>query len=263
MKSLTIAAVSAVCLFASNTLAQQDQEFKFKCPETNGFFPDPEQCDLYYECVRGVPSPTLCPDGLMFDDKSSIEAKCDYPFNVKCGDREYVQEPEPDIDERCYRANGFFNHLAEDECNIFYNCVNGVAYETPCPTATVFDEGRGICVNPDEATPFAKVCPEKKEKARIGGFSCPEEKTLGPHGQPLAHPSFPHPESCQKFITCYFSTDIKELGCQKGQVFDYNSNKCTDAESGPADCRCWYECDAQLSKDCPTTCASDCSCPAK
>ena len=69
----------------------------------------------------------------------------------------------------------------------------------------------------------------------ISGFSCPEEKTLGPHGQPLAHPSFPHPLSCQKFITCYFSKDIKELGCMKGQVFDYNLLKCVDPEVGPED----------------------------
>ena len=60
--------------------------------EPNGFFPDPEQCDLYYECVDGVATPTLCPDGLMFDDRSSIEAKCDYPFNTDCGAREYVRK---------------------------------------------------------------------------------------------------------------------------------------------------------------------------
>ena len=60
--------------------------------EPNGFFPDPEQCDLYYECVDGVATPTLCPDGLMFDDRSSIEAKCDYPFNTDCGVREYVRK---------------------------------------------------------------------------------------------------------------------------------------------------------------------------
>lgn len=175
-------------------------EFTFDCStaEPNGFFPDLEQCDLYYECVDGVATPTLCPDGLMFDDTNSIDAKCDYPFNVKCGDREYVQEPEEGIDKRCYRANGFFNHEAEDECNKFYNCVNGVAYELPCATSLVFDEAEGTCVRPEQASEFAKVCPEKLEKPAVAGFSCPEEKTLGPNGQPLAHPSFPHPLSCQK-----------------------------------------------------------------
>jgi len=240
-------------------------EFTFDCRkdgEPNGFFPDPEQCDLYYECVDGIATPTLCPDGLMFDDRSSIEAKCDYPFNTDCGAREYVQEPEEGIDERCYRANGFFNHEDENECNKFYNCVNGVAYELPCATSLVFDEAEGTCVRPEQASEFAKKCQVPDEKPQIAGFSCPEEKTLGPNDQPLAHPSFPHPLSCQKFITCYFSTDIKELGCMKGQVFNYNTLKCVDPEVGPDDCKCWYECDKDLSAGCPETCRSDCTCPA-
>lgn len=40
----------------------------FKCPEKNGFFGDPEQCDLYYECSDHIPEPKLCPDGLLFVD---------------------------------------------------------------------------------------------------------------------------------------------------------------------------------------------------
>jgi len=264
MKSLT--SILAICLFATNAALGQDNsdkpDYEFECPEPNGFFPDPEQCDLYYECVSGQPTTTLCPDGLMFDDTSSIESKCDYPFNVKCGKREYVQEPEVGGDPRCYRANGFFNHEDEDECNKFYNCVNGVAYELPCATSLVFDEAAGTCVRPEQASSFAKVCKPKLEADNIDGFSCPTEKTLGPHGQPLAHPSFAHPTSCQKFITCYFATDIKELGCMKGQVFDYRNSKCTDADSGPEDCKCWYECDADLSANCPTSCNSDCTCPS-
>jgi len=266
MKSFKV--ISTSCLiFASVALAQDNLAQSldlppFKCPEPNGFFPDLEQCDLYYECLDGVAEPALCPDGLMFDDGTSIEAKCDYPFSVKCGKREYVQEPETGIDERCYRANGFFNHLDEDECAKFYQCTHGVAYELPCPTGTIFDESLGTCARPEDATPYAKACKPKVEEENIAGFSCPKEKTLGPHGQPLAHPSFPHPESCQKFITCYFSTDIKELGCQKGQVFDYNVNKCVDADVGPDDCKCWYECDAEISKACPSNCRSDCTCPS-
>lgn len=97
-----------------------------------------EQCDLYYECIDGKSTPNLCPDGLMFDDTSTIESKCDYPFNVECGARQFVREyiqtiililntlqyiifdaekPEEGVDPKCYRANGFFNHEADDECN--------------------------------------------------------------------------------------------------------------------------------------------------
>ena len=53
--------------------------------------------------------------------------------------------------------------------------------------------------------------------------------------QPLAHPSFPHPQSCQSFITCYFGKDIRELGCMNGEVFDHNSLKCAAPENGPDD----------------------------
>ena len=53
--------------------------------------------------------------------------------------------------------------------------------------------------------------------------------------QPLAHPSFPHPTDCQKFITCYFGKDIRELGCMKGQVFDHLKGMCKAPEAGPPD----------------------------
>ncbi|HIE84213.1 MAG TPA: hypothetical protein EYQ00_10360 [Dehalococcoidia bacterium] len=71
----------------------------------------------------------------------------------------------------------------------------------------------------------------------IAGFTCPDGDTLSPHGQALAHPSFAHPASCQKFIACYFKTDIRELGCMKGQVFNHENGKCATPEDGPDD---WY-----------------------
>ena len=81
----------------------------------------------------------------------------------------------------------------------------------------------------------------------------------------------------------------------KGQVFDYNTLKCVDPEVGPEDwyvyiflrskqetcytytvmsinmsikyililifSKCWYECDQDISKNCPTDCLSNCKCP--
>ena len=64
----------------------------FECPEPNGFFPDPEQCDKYYECVGEVPEEKFCPDGLLFEASNPNNELCDYPFNVDCGLREYVRE---------------------------------------------------------------------------------------------------------------------------------------------------------------------------
>ena len=67
-------------------------DFQFRCPEKNGFFPDPEQCDKYYECVGDVAEEKFCPDGLLFEASDPNNELCDYPFNVDCGAREYVRK---------------------------------------------------------------------------------------------------------------------------------------------------------------------------
>lgn len=60
---------------------------KFDCPDKTGYFPDPYQCDLYYECSKGVAIAKLCPDGLVFKDGDPNRGRCDIPSNVDCGDR--------------------------------------------------------------------------------------------------------------------------------------------------------------------------------
>merc|ERR1711971_874187 len=94
----------ALALVASCAFAQDDAGPPFRRPEKNGFFPDLEQCDKYFECVADFPEEKFCPDGLLFDATDPNSELCDYPFNVDCGDREYVQEPEPGLDPKCYRA---------------------------------------------------------------------------------------------------------------------------------------------------------------
>ena len=79
----------------------------FRCPEPNGLFADPEQCDLYYECVDNVAAPELCEDGFLFDDSARNRERCKFPHGVDCGKREFVQEPQAGIDPRCVR---YLNH---------------------------------------------------------------------------------------------------------------------------------------------------------
>jgi len=251
-----------VALVASSALAQIDYpEVEFLCPENNGFFPDPEQCDKYYECVDNIPETKFCPDGLLFEASDPNSELCDYPFNVDCGDREFVQEPEAGLDPKCYRANGFFNHEQEGVCNKYYNCVHGFPHVYDCPAPLVFDEAQGTCVREEQASSFAKKCDNVKVKKNIEGFECPEGDTLGPNGQPLAHPTFPHPTSCRKYLICYFSTDLNEVGCPETQVYDHTINKCVSPEEGSADCKCWYDCGED--SRCPGTCNTDCTCPAE
>ena len=65
----------------------EDVEHSDKCPEPNGYFPDAEQCDKYYDCRDGKFTEKLCPDGLVFNDFSPQHEKCDLPFGIDCSKR--------------------------------------------------------------------------------------------------------------------------------------------------------------------------------
>lgn len=59
-----------------------------ECPEPEGFFPDPYQCDKYFQCKDNVVvAQKLCPDGMVFNDFSPTHEKCDLPFNIDCSKR--------------------------------------------------------------------------------------------------------------------------------------------------------------------------------
>ena len=92
MKSIVL-----ILIVGSSALAQQDDiefsgpKFNFRCPEPNGKFRDPEQCDLYYECEDNQFEALLCDDGLLFDDSKTNYETCKLPHDVDCGDRAFVQ----------------------------------------------------------------------------------------------------------------------------------------------------------------------------
>merc|ERR1712088_659346 len=209
--ALALSLALASCAFAQDTAGPP-----FRCPEKNGFFADPEQCDKYYECVAEIP------------------------------------------EEKCCRANGSFNHEDPTVCTKYYNCVHGYPHAYDCPTPLVFDEAQGTCVREEQSSSFARKCEKSEVKPNVEGFECPDGETIGPNGQPLAHPSFPHPTSCRKYINCQFGVNPVELGCTDGLIFDHTINKCVNPEEGPADCQCWYSCD---DTSCPDTCNTDCTCP--
>lgn len=66
---------------------EDDEELLDQCPEPNGYFPDAEQCDKYYDCRDNKITEKLCPDGLVFNDFSPQHEKCDLPFGIDCSKR--------------------------------------------------------------------------------------------------------------------------------------------------------------------------------
>ncbi|KAJ8927757.1 hypothetical protein NQ314_019761 [Rhamnusium bicolor] len=171
---------------------------QFKCPQRTGFFPDLQECDLYYVCSQGEYEEKLCPDGLVFDDKDPNHERCDIPANIDCGDRTALQEPKPS--KGCPRANGYYRHPNPTACDKFYNCV---------------DANARTVINP------------KKDKLD-DGFECPDGETEGPNGRKLPHPTFAHPDDCQKFYICRNGVMPQKGSCSGGSVYNEETFTCDD-----------------------------------
>lgn len=63
-----------------------DEEPAESCPD-DGYYPDADQCDKYYECRDGKMIEKICEDGKVFNDASNLYDKCDLPFNIDCSQR--------------------------------------------------------------------------------------------------------------------------------------------------------------------------------
>ncbi|XP_011498048.1 PREDICTED: peritrophin-44-like [Ceratosolen solmsi marchali] len=205
-----------------------EDEVSDQCPEPNGFFPDAEQCDKYYDCRDGSLMEKLCPDGLVFNDFSPQHEKCDLPFGIDCSKRSKLQTPKPT--PHCPRMHGYFAHEDPTNCNTFYYCVEGKFNMIKCPDGLVFSEKTGICNWPDEAQ--KKGCGSRE----LFNFTCPKvDESIA-----ATHPRYPDAEDCQFFYVCINGETPRRSGCKLGQAFDERTGKCDWARKIP-ECKDWYK----------------------
>ncbi|CAG9865494.1 unnamed protein product [Phyllotreta striolata] len=207
---------------------------QFICPPKDDQYPDEIQCDKFYECKDGQAKTKLCPDGLVFNPEIRKRNKCDQPFNVDCGDRTELQPPQPK--GVCPRQNGFFAHENPKICNRFYNCIHGEHIEVTCTAGLYFDEYSGICVWPESSE---RTGCDVSNNQLTDGFSCPTESQKDNNGNLVIHPKFAHPSDCQKFYVCLNGIEARELGCQVGEVYNEELQKC-DAPENVQGCEDWY-----------------------
>lgn len=232
--------------FLLATVAVSASAQSFKCPPKDGQYEDARQCDKFYECNDGVATEKLCPDGLVFDPLIRKINKCDQPFNVDCGDRTELQPPKPN--KLCPRRNGFFAHPEPNVCNIFYNCIEGDATEITCTAGLHFDEYTGTCVWPDAAGRTG--CNAQTNTQLKDGFTCPAQGQTDANGQQVAHPKYAHPTDCQRFYVCLNGVEPRDLGCQVGEVYNEESQRCDAPENVPG-CEDWYKDEPNAPKTAP------------
>jgi len=230
-----MASLKVLVLVALVTVAAGQSNFR--CPEKDGYFEDPNQCDKYYDCLDGIAEERLCPDGLVFDPFSRKREPCDHYFNVDCGDRLDLQPPKGPSD-LCPRLNGFYSHPDPGVCHIFYACVDGTAEEYTCSSGLWFDEYSGVC-NWPETTDRKDCKADSYALETSNGFQCPEASPTDEFGQYDPHPKYADTDDCAKFFICLNGISPREQGCELGLVYNELSKQCDAPENVP-ECKDYY-----------------------
>lgn len=65
------------------------------------------------------------------------------------------------------------------------------------------------------------------------GFECPKEGQIDANGQLVVHPKYAHPTDCQRFYVCLNGEEPRDLGCQVGEVYNDESQRCDAPENVP------------------------------
>ncbi|CAK8691283.1 unnamed protein product [Clavelina lepadiformis] len=131
----------------------------------DGFYPDPERCECYYQCLNHVDTHKCCANGLLWNDQLG---GCDWDYNVDCTNdinptstatttQATVAPTDPNTaaptdpntapptntppsgeDFTCTdKADG--NYADPDDCHVFYQCSGGRVIEKQCAGGTYYD----------------------------------------------------------------------------------------------------------------------------
>ncbi|XP_039288370.1 protein obstructor-E [Nilaparvata lugens] len=191
------------------------------CPERNGRFTVPSQCDAYIECEEGIGQQKLCPDGLLFNSKARFFSyPCQYPAEVDCEGRTGVQPAQPTAD--CPHQFGYYREGDANNCGKFKSCSNGVGHIFDCPEGLAFNERSLRCDWPDQVD----TC----NAEAFLGFTCPNVGQDNSLFNTDGYQYFRSPSNCQKYFLC-INGRPRLFSCGEGQAFNDLINSCDGLEN--------------------------------
>ncbi|XP_049307500.1 protein obstructor-E isoform X1 [Bactrocera dorsalis] len=218
MFKILLSATLCVAMFGSFAHAQ--------CQQPNGTQAVSGSCDAYIECKNGVAEEKLCPDGLLYNEKSS-GYPCGYPIDVECSQGQARTQPAQPTDD-CPHQFGYYSMGDARNCGKFKNCASGRGFVFDCPDGLAWNKETYKCDWPDQV-------PDCDAEAFLG-FKCPPPKP-SPRGQFIGEPEqeyefYPSSENCQVYFICIEGRP-RRIACDEASAFNPETQTCDDIDNVP------------------------------
>lgn len=182
------------------------------CLYDNGQFPHEDYCDYFYDCIDGVATLQLCPNGLAFQGKGrGLIQSCDYPKRVGCPDGKRVMGQSPISTENCNWLWGRFPH--KTSCTSYWECWNGTATLSRCGISLLYSTESEACEWPENVP----GCQQHPTCKNIANGAVPIENSCKNFWQCIG--GYPFIQECPaglafdpQFLGCRLAVDVP--GCE-------------------------------------------------
>ena len=172
----------------------------------DGYFADPEFCNLYHHCLAGVDYAEQCPHQLVWNDMKKM---CDWQTSVNCTGR---------IIPVAQGQTSFCTDKADNKyadavyCNVFHHCVGGIDNLVRCDGQLQWNDREKKCDWESKVKCSAKMIPSDKKYNSTFCISKPD----GPYA---------HEEYCNVYHVCESGTDnIRQ--CPNQLFWDPKTKRC-------------------------------------
>lgn len=173
---------------------------------TDGYFADPEFCNIYHHCLAGVDYAEQCPHQLVWNDRKKM---CDWQTSVNCTGR---------IIPVAQGQSTFCTDKSDNKypdsiyCNVFHHCVGGIDNVVRCDGELQWNDKDKKCDWESKVRCMGKMLPSEKHYNStfcIGKFDGP----------------YAHEEYCNVYHVCESGTDnIRQ--CPNQLFWDYRTKRC-------------------------------------
>jgi hypothetical protein len=173
---------------------------------TDGYFADPEFCNIYHHCLAGVDYAEQCPHQLVWNDRKKM---CDWQTSVNCTGR---------IIPVAQGQTSFCTDKADNKyvdaiyCNVFHHCVGGIDNVVRCDEELQWNDQTKKCDWESKVKCMGKMLPSEKHYNSTFCIGKPD----GPYA---------HEEYCNVYHVCESGTDnIRQ--CPNQLFWDFKTKRC-------------------------------------